>query len=201
VIEKFLVVLFMLVVHTAVAQTLSVDERKFLIDLLEANAEKFLTDIDLVSDDQWKFRPDSNAWSVSEVSEHITLSEGLLLSIIKKTLLTPPDEEKAKTLEGKEKQLLVVVMDRSAKAQAPDVLRPTGKFATKKELIETFKIAREQTINYVKTNQDALKNHVARHPVYGELTTYQWLVFIAGHAGRHVAQLEEVKANINFPKI
>jgi len=199
--EKFLAVFFMLVVHTAVAQTLSLDERKFLINLLEANAEKFLTDIDHVSDDQWKFKPNSNAWSVGEVSEHITLSEGLLYSIIQKTLLAPPDDEKAETLAGNEKQLLVSVMDRSVKAQAPEVIKPTGRFVTKKELIEAFKMARAQTIDYVKTTQDPLKNHIARHPAFGELTTYQWLVFIAGHANRHVAQLEEVKANINFPKI
>ena len=199
--EKFLAVLFMLVVHTAVAQTLSVDERKFLIDLLEANAKKFLDDIEHVSDEQWKFKPASNAWSVGEVSEHITLSEGLLYSIVQKTLVAPPDDEKAKTLAGNEKQLLVSVMDRSVKAQAPEVIKPTGRFVTKKELIEAFKIARAQTIDYVKTTQDPLKNHVARHPAFGELTTYQWLVFIAGHANRHVAQLEEVKANINFPRI
>jgi len=201
VIEKFLAVLFMLVVHTAVAQTLSVDERKFLIDLLDANAKKFLDDIEHVSDEQWKFKPASNAWSVGEVSEHITLSEGLLYSIVQKTLLAPPDDEKAKTLAGNEKQLLVSVMDRSVKAQAPEVIKPTGRFVTKKELIEAFKIARAQTIDYVKTTQDPLKNHVARHPAFGELTTYQWLVFIAGHANRHVAQLEDVKANINFPKM
>ena len=56
----------MLVAHAAVSQTLSVDERKFLIDLLEANAKKFLHDIEHVSDDQWKFKPASNAWSVGE---------------------------------------------------------------------------------------------------------------------------------------
>ncbi len=116
----------MLVVHTAVAQTLSVDERKFLIDLLDANAKKFLDDIEHVSDEQWKFKPASNAWSGGEVSEHITLSEGLLYSIVQKTLLAPPDDEKAKTLAGNEKQLLVSVMDWSVKAQAPEVIKPTS---------------------------------------------------------------------------
>ena len=183
------------------AQSLSQDERQHLVDLLEANAKKFLADIEHVNDEQWKFKPASNAWSVGEVSEHITLSEGLLYSIVQKTLLAPADDEKAKTLAGNEKQLLVSVMDRSVKAQAPEVIKPTGRFVTKKELIDAFKIARAQTINYIKTTQDPLKNHVARHPAFGELTTYQWLVFIAGHADRHVAQLEEVKNNINFPKI
>ena len=191
---------YFLFVQVTMAQILSPGERQHLIDLLEANAKKFLADIEHVSDEQWKFKPASNAWSVGEVSEHITLSEALLYSIVQKTLLTPPDDEKAKTLAGNEKQLLVSVMDRSAKAQAPEVIKPIGRFVTKKELIEAFEIARAKTINYVKTTQDPLKNHVARHPAFGELTTYQWLVLIAGHANRHVAQLEEVKNNINFPK-
>ena len=154
-----------------------------------------------MSDGQWNFKPSSDVWSVSEVSEHIALSEGLLFSIVQKILLAPADDEKAQTLNGKENQLLLAVMDRSSKAQAPEVIRPTGKFATKASLIEAFKKARDQTIEYVKTSRDPLKNHVARHPAFGELTTFQWLVFIAGHANRHVAQLEEVKTNINFPKI
>ncbi|HZI25242.1 MAG TPA: DinB family protein [Chryseolinea sp.] len=186
--------------HFAMGQTLSPDERRYVVELLEANANKFLADIEDVTDKQWKFKPVSNVWSVGEVSEHITLSEGLLFSIVQKTLAAPPDCEKAKTLAGNEKQLLVSVMDRSVKAQAPEVISPSGSFATKKELIEAFKIARDKTINYVKTTEDPLKNHIARHPAFGELTTYQWLVFIAGHANRHVAQLEEVKKNINFPK-
>jgi uncharacterized damage-inducible protein DinB len=191
---------YFLFAHPAVSQTLSPDERQYVVDLLEANAKKFLDDIEHVSDEQWKFKPVPNAWSVGEVSEHITLSESLLYSIVQKTLLAPPDDEKAKTLAGNEKQLMVSVMDRSVKAQAPEVIKPTGRFVTKQELIEAFKIARSQTINYVKTTQDPLKNHVANHPAFGDLTTYQWLVFIAGHASRHVAQLEEVKNNINFPK-
>jgi len=196
-----LAVVYFLFVHVTMAQTLSPDERQYVVDLLEANARKFLDDIEHVSDEQFKFKPASNVWSVAEVAEHITLSEGLLYSIVQKTLLAPADDAKAKTLTGNETHLLVSVMDRSVKAQAPEVIKPTGRFATKKELIEAFKIARDQTINYVKTTQDPLKNHVARHPAFGELTTYQWLVFIAGHANRHVAQLEEVKTNINFPKI
>jgi uncharacterized damage-inducible protein DinB len=192
---------YLLFVNVTIAQTLSPGERQHLVDLLEANTKKFLAGIENVSDEQWKFKPASNAWSVGEVSEHITLSEGLFYSIVQKTLLAPPDDEKAKTLTGNEKQLIVSIMDRSTKAEAPEALKPTGKFATKKELIETFKIARAQSINYVQTTLDPLKNHIARHPAFGELTTYQWLVFMAAHADRHVAQLEEVKRNMNFPKI
>ena len=83
----------------------------------------------------------------------------------------------------------------------PQVLRPTGKFATKKKLIETFIAVRQKTVDYVRTTNDPLKNHVANHPTWGDMTAYQWLIFIAVHADRHAAQLEEVKNDSNFPKI
>ena len=68
------------------AQTLSAQERQFVIDLLETNSKIFLDDILEVSEEQWKFKPASDGWSVADVSEHITLSEELLLSIVQKTL-------------------------------------------------------------------------------------------------------------------
>lgn len=169
--------------------------------MLDANSKKFLDNLENVNNSQWTFKPGSGVWSVGDIAEHITLSESLLYSIVQKTLQTPPNEEKAQSLQGKEKQLLIAVMDRSSKARAPEVLRPSGKFASKQELIEAFNNARAQTIAFVKISNDSLKSHVANHPVFGELTAYQWLIFIAGHADRHVAQLEEVKRNINYPKI
>jgi uncharacterized damage-inducible protein DinB len=199
--KNFLAVIAILIAQVTIAQQLSTEDRTFLIDLLEADSKKFLDHIEHISDQQWNFKSSPDAWSIAQISEHITLSEDLLFSIAQKTLLMPPDEKKAEALAGHEKELLVAVLDRSSKAQAPEVLKPSGKFAAKKELIEVFKAARRQTINYVKTNSDPLKNHVTRHPVFGELTAYQWLVFIAGHADRHVAQLEEVKKNVNFPKM
>lgn len=184
------------------AQTLSDQERQFVIDLLETNSKIFLDDILEVSEEQWKFKPASDRWSMADVSEHITLSEELLLSIVEKTLQGAADEKKARNLEGKERQLLIDVKNRStSKAQAPQVLRPTGKFATKKKLIETFIAVRQKTVDYVRTTNDPLKNHVANHPTWGDMTAYQWLIFIAVHADRHAAQLEEVKNDSNFPKI
>jgi hypothetical protein len=199
--KLILCIAFLLPVHFLIAQTLTEEERKFVVDILEANSKKFLADIEKVSEEQWKFKPGADRWSVGDVAEHITLSEDLLYSIVQKTLLDPADDAKAKGLEGKEKQLLVGVRDRSFKAQAPEVIKPMGKFASKKELVDAFIVARNKTIEYIKTTNDPLKNHVTPHPAFGDLTTYQWLVLLAGHADRHVAQLEEVKADSSFPKM
>lgn len=184
---------------TGQGQALTDDERKLVIDMLEENSNRFLTDIEKISETQWNYKPGPDTWSVAEASEHITLSEGLFLSIAQQSLNSASENEKANALLNKENALIERLKDRTQKAKAPESLKPMGKFATKKELIEAFKIAREKTANYVKTTNDNLKNQVVPHPVFGDLTAYQWLVMIPAHANRHVAQLEEVKTMKDFP--
>ena len=57
----------------------------------------------------------------------------------------------------------------------------------------------EKDRHYVRTTNDSLKDHIAPHPLFGDLTAYQWLVMIPAHANRHVDQLDEVKAIEDFP--
>lgn len=195
----FVFVLLSSVINVVNCQSLTADERAVVIDMLEENSRKFLSAIERISETQWQFKPAAEKWSVAETAEHITLSEGLLLSIAQESLKSPDESKKASLLVGKENSVIERLKDRSQKAQARDVIRPTGTFATRKELIEAFKLAREKTIIYVKTTRDPLKNHIVSHPLFGELTAYQWLVMIPAHANRHVDQLEEVKKSKEFP--
>ena len=96
--SKFLTLVIILGGHVTVAQTLSAEERNFAVEMLESSSRKFLDNLQNINGDQWSFKPDSGAWSVGEIAEHITLSENLLYSIVQKTLLTPANEEKAKSL-------------------------------------------------------------------------------------------------------
>jgi hypothetical protein len=34
----------------------------------------------------------------------------------------------------------------------------------------------------------------------GELDAHEWMLFMASHSARHTKQIEEVKADPNFPK-
>jgi uncharacterized damage-inducible protein DinB len=181
------------------AQQLTQEERDFVIGMLEENSKRFLSDIEKLSETQWQYRPSAQQWSVAEIAEHITLSDGLMLSIAQKSLKSPVENEKSNALTGKENSMIERLKDRTQKSKAPETLKPTNKFPTKKELITAFKIAREKTIVYVKNTKDPLKNHIAAHPLFGDLTAYQWVVMIPAHANRHVDQLEEVMAMKNFP--
>ena len=92
------------------------------------------------------------------------------------------------------------MVDRSHKAQAPEILRPTGRWATEAELTKAFEASRKANMDYIKTTNDDLRDHFFDHPVFGTLDGYQWLLLLSAHSARHTEQIEEVKADPNFPK-
>jgi len=85
--------------------------------------------------------------------------------------------------------------------QAPDPLKPTGKWATEADTLKVFKASREKYIDWVKkTPEKDLRAHVQTSPLGIELDAHEWMLFMVGHTARHTKQIEEVKADPNFPK-
>jgi hypothetical protein len=137
---------------------------------------------------------------VAEVAEHITVSETGIFGVVQKSMESPATPEKRDEVKGKDEMILQRVPDRSHKAQAPEFLRPTGRWATKADLTKAFEDARASNMNYIRTTNDDLRDHFFDHPVFGTLDGYQWLLLISTHSLRHTEQIEEVKADPNFPK-
>jgi len=135
---------------------------------------------------------------VAECAEHIAVSEDVIFGSITRIVQAPaePDKKSAVTDEF----ILKAVVDRTHKFQAPEVLQPTHRFASAQEAIDHFKQSREHTIAYVRDTQDDLRGHFFDHPVLKAMDGYQWILLISAHSQRHTAQLNEVKANPNFPK-
>ena len=98
-----------------------------------------------------------------------------------------------------DEKLLASLLDRSTKFQAPEMLKPTNRWATREALTKDFLAARDKTITYVKTTTDDLHGHGGPHPVFKMLDGYQWVLLISGHSARHTAQIEEVKASPGYP--
>lgn len=57
---------------------------------------------------------------------------------------------------------------------------------------------RDKTVAYVKDTADDLYGH-AGPPVFKVLDGYQWILLLSGHAARHTAQIDEVKAVAGYP--
>lgn len=183
------------------ATPMTSEERDAALKLFQTTHDNFLKSIAGLSEKQWKFKPAPDRWSVAEVAEHITVSETTIMGLIQHPLMqSPAAPEKHELVKGKDQLILEKVPDRSHKAQAPEMLRPTGRWATEADLTKAFEEARKANMEYVRTTNDDLRDHFFAHPVFGPLDGYQWLLLLATHSARHTAQIEEVKADPNFPK-
>ncbi len=181
------------------AAPLTQADRDRAIAELTASRQQFLDSVAGLSAAQWNFKPDEKTWSVAECAEHIAVSEDVIFGIVTKQVMqapVTPDKKSAVTDDF----VLTAVVNRTQKFQAPEILRPTHRFATPQETIEHFKQSRERTIAYVRDTQDDLRGHFFDHPVLKTLDGYQWILLLSAHSQRHIAQLNEVKANANFPK-
>ena len=180
---------------------LTSQEREAAIKQFETTRDNFLKSISGLSEKQWTFKPAPDRWSVAEVAEHITVSESTLGGLVQQKIMqSPATPQKRDQVKGKDEMILQRVPDRSHKAQAPEFLRPTGRWATKADLTKAFEDARASNMNYIRTTNDDLRDHFFDHPVFGTLDGYQWLLLISTHSLRHTEQIEEVKADPNFPK-
>jgi hypothetical protein len=183
------------------AKTLTPEEREVALKSLQATRDAFLKSIAGLSEQQWKFKPAPDRWSVAEVSEHIAISESTLLGLVQgKFMASPAAPEKRADDKFTVQQILAMIPDRSHKAQAPEFLKPTNRWATREELVAAFEKSRSATIDYVRSTNDDLRDHFGLHPTLGTLDAYQWILLISAHSERHTKQIEEVKADPNFPK-
>lgn len=181
------------------ADALTQKERDYAVKYLEETRDKFLASVEGLSEAQWKYKPAPDRWSVAEVAEHIALSEGIILQLVTDRVMKTP-AARPPVGSATDESVVKGITDRSGKFQAPEMLKPTGKWATREELTKDFLAGRGKTVAYVKETQDDLRAHSAPHPVLKTIDAYQWLLLLAAHSARHTAQIEEVKADPNFPK-
>lgn len=181
--------------------TLTPEERAKAIDYLKQTQKDFLASIDGVSDAQWKFKAGPDRWSIAETAEHIAVTEGFIWELVSgKIMKSPAAPEKKAEVKGKEEIILTKVPDRSRKAQAPEPLKPTGRFATREALMKEFESIRAKEIAYVTETKEDLRSHFEDHPALKTMDAWQWLLFNGAHCKRHTAQILEVKTDPNYPK-
>lgn len=185
----------------AQSTTLTAEEREAALKSLQATHDAFLRSISGLSEKQWKFKAAPDRWSIAEVSEHIAVAESGIFTLVQSKMMTgPATPEKRSEVKVTDQQILQMVPDRSHKAQAPEFLKPTNRFATREDLVKAFEQSRKATMDYVRTTNDDLRDHIGPHPVLGPLDAYQWILLISAHSERHTKQIEEVKTDPNYPK-
>ena len=198
--KVFLPCLTLLLLAAAVfGQTLTQADRDRGLQSLEQTRDGVVAAVKGLSDAQMKFKPAPDRWSVAETLEHITLAEDFLFQNITNNIMKAPAGAADRDTAKIDAFVLSAIPDRSHKAQAPEPLRPTGRW-TPAETLDHFVQSRAKTIAFLQSTPD-LRAHVVNGPPLNQpLDAYDWLLFISAHSERHTKQILEVKADPNFPK-
>lgn len=161
---------------------------------IQAAADRFLSLMEEINEEQWDMRAAGIRHSIGEEAEHIALAHQDLQGQIVNALRGPAQPSRAKALEGKELQLRHLLLQSAAKAE---LYVPPKKLRTKPEVLEFFNAAHRKAMQKLREGGEALKVHVFGHPLpkYGDLTALQWVYYIAYHNVRHCHVIETILAN------
>jgi uncharacterized damage-inducible protein DinB len=179
---------------------LTQEERSAAEAELETSRRRLLTAVQGVTEEEWRRRPSTNRWSIAECAEHLTAAELPLARFFATGAREQPSEEERREIRGKDDFVRRFLRDRSQKGEAPERIRPKGRFATREETIRTFEERRAANIFYVRQTSEPLRECFAPHPFAGVLDGYQWVLTLAAHTDRHAEQIEEILSQSCHPE-
>jgi hypothetical protein len=165
-------------------------ERSQLLDSLRAGREALGQALANLGEGVARRTPKSGGWSILQCMEHMVGSERYLLSrLLLATAADRPEENRAR-----EAKIAAIAADRSRRIEAPEMVRPTGRFSSLSEALAAFDAARAEVIHWVEGCTGDPRQLLTDHPMIpGPVTCYETLLLIAAHPGRHAKQIEGIR--------
>jgi DinB superfamily len=182
----------------ASAQEVTQAEKDHALQYLETTKKGVLEATKGLSEAQWNFKPAPDRWSVAQVMEHIAAAEDFLRTLAKEKVMLAPAGETGRDVKKTDDAVLAMIPDRTNKVQAPEPLVPTNRFGSPEGSIKHFVESRSTTEDFLKSTT-GMRDHVMESPM-GKLDGYEFVLLVAAHSERHTKQINEVKADPNFPK-
>ncbi len=180
--------------------TISKSERKVAADFLKETKKGIWDATQGLSDAQLHFKSAPDRWSVEECLKHIAITEQMLWGMVDGGLKGPATPEKRGDVKMKDEDVIKNIEDRSSKIKTAPPMEPVNTpYKSAKEAWDSFAKNRDKLIEYVNNTNDDLRNHMNTLPI-GVFDSYQMILFIGAHSNRHMQQINEVKADPNFPK-
>ncbi|MFI5185488.1 MAG: DinB family protein [Chitinophagales bacterium] len=191
---------FLLLAFTGKKTSITDKERKTASELLSQTEQGVFNSLLGMSDAQLNFKPAPDRWSIAECIKHIAVTEQMLWQMTDAALKQAANPEKRSEIKATDEQVVQMIESRAKKVKTAPAMEPQNTpFKSLADALASFRAAREKLIEFVQITDADLRNHVLTFPA-GTYDSYQMVLFIAAHSNRHTQQMEEVKADPNFPK-
>jgi DinB family protein len=151
------------------------------------------------------YKPSSGGWSIDEVLEHITMTSHFLMIVIRNSArkaLKRAASGKAIPEGESDLELLEPISRRGTFTWSrPEHMVPTGEVPSEHVRTMMKDQAREclDLLDQLRSGEGSLYTVSMSVNKSGRLDIYQWLYFLAQHAKRHIAQMQEVEAEYRAP--
>jgi hypothetical protein len=169
-------------------------ERQHLVAHLEMTAAWLADELTGLTAAQIDFRREPNAWTITEVVEHLVVVAPIYWQDLQSALKQPAGGRRSAMTDA---DVLWYGIDRTRREQAIPTERPTGKLRDLRAALDVYRQHHDRLLRYVKTTRDDLRSHIV--PRQG-CDAYQWALLISTHEQRHILQIREIKADLKFPK-
>ena len=184
-------------------QSTDIDQALRYFEQTRSRVKEVITGL---SEAQWRFKPAPDRWSISENLEHMVIVHERILGPIREQLAQAPAPPADGDHQVVDRIIFEKVPDRSIKAKAPDFMEPIGQMSLPDSL-DRLSRNYERLTAFVESTHD-LREHVLESPplrritngAYQSMDGYQWALTAAAHDQRHLNQILEVKAHVNYPR-
>jgi len=155
--------------------------------MLEAGRRDFLEATRGVSEEDALVRPQAGSWCVVECVEHVIRVEERYLGFMAEgTPITAQRDTR------RELRLFTMIRSRLTPLEAPEVLRPQGRFDSLGAAMAEFQAVRDRSVQVAEKYGEGLCGIGGKHPRFGDLNGAEFMQLIDGHARRHAEQIREI---------
>ena len=147
--------------------------------------------VEALTEEQRAFRPSPERWTVDEIVEHLSITEGRVARML--SGLVGKLEAEAAREEGSAFAPVSVAeyVERASREKytAPEEIRPKG--APLPDSLARLRDSRAAILD-LRPRVERVDGTRAQfpHPAWGPLDLYQWLAFLGLHEQRHLSQIE-----------
>lgn len=169
-------------------------ERDSLVEQLRASRDTLLEVVEGVSDAQGKFKAAPDRWSIEEIVEHVAVAEHGMYRLITahyEPLAVPAER-------GREELFARRGLDRENRMEAPERVRPRGRYGSLESAVRQFRENRERTIAYIASCEDDLRMRATQH-LLGRMSCQECLMILMTHPIRHAEQIRDIRRSAGYP--
>lgn len=164
-----------------------------ILEDLAASTRDFIMALEGVTAAEWHAHPAPGRWSIGETAEHTGVVLRGVERLCTARLLSMPLEPSGSTNRLSDAEIERLLADRRRTIEAPDMVKPKGRWPTQEEFTAAFTTSTEGLIAWAREHEAALRTVGAPHPILGLLDGLQWVKFVAVHTNRHAKQVEELR--------